>query len=156
MWERLIGAVLLLACGGSWTRARTAEQRAEAARVAAFCDLLHIVGEQVAVYCMPLDEIAAALPPDLAQAVGLHSEGLIPTFRAAADGLRDSSAAEALARVAARLGQGEQEDQVSLCRTAACSLEACRDRLNACAARERRARGTLCLTACMLVIILLW
>ena len=156
MWARLIGAVMLLACCGAWIHARTAAQRAEAARVAALCDLLLFVGEQVAVYCMPLDEIAAALPPDLAQAVGLRPEGLIPTLRAAADGIGDSSAAEALARVAARLGQGDQEDQVSLCRTAVASLEASRDRLHACAARESRARGALCLTACLLVIILLW
>lgn len=156
MWYRLIGGGLLLLCAGVWARDRTSAQRADVMRISALCDLLVHVGEQVATYCMPLDEIAATLPTDLAQACDLCAEGLIPTLAAASERIADGEAAAALARAAAQLGHGEQEDQVALCRATSATLGTCRDRLLARLARDRRARGTLCLTGCLLVIILLW
>lgn len=156
MWYRLIGGGLLLLCAGAWARERSAVQRTEAARVSALCDLLLYVGEQVAAYCMPLDEIAQNMPPDLAQRCGLHPEGIVRTVAESADQITDREAAAVLSRTAERLGRGEAEDQIALCRTAVTTLEACRDRLTVCAERDRRTRATLCMTGCLLVIILLW
>ena len=93
MWYRLIGGGLLLLCAGVWARDRTSAQRADVMRIAALCDLLVHVGEQVATYCMPLDEIAATLPTDLAQACDLCAEGLIPTLAAASERIADGEAA---------------------------------------------------------------
>ena len=156
MWYRLIGGGLLLLCGGLWARGMTAAQRTEAARVSALCDLLAHVGEQVAAYCMPLDEIAASLPPDLASACEADAEGVIPTLTRGAAQITDQEAVAVLTRTAARLGHGEQEDQIALCRAAVSALGTCRDRLLARLEHDRRARSTLCLTGCLLVIILLW
>ena len=156
MWPRLIGSGLLLLCGGLWTRGKTAAARAELARVAALCELFAYIGTQVEAYCLPLDEIVAGAAPDLRRACGLEEAPLLPTLTALGDTLRDTEAAETLSRAAARLGRGDPEDQVRLCRGVAQTLEKCRDRLSAAAARDGRARGTLCLTACLFVIILLW
>jgi stage III sporulation protein AC len=95
---------------------------------------------------MPLDEIAQNMPPDLAQRCGLHPEGIVRTVAESADQITDREAAAVLSRTAERLGRGEAEDQIALCRTAAATLEACRDRLTACAERDRRTRATVCMT----------
>ena len=156
MWTRLIGSGLLLLCAALWTRGKTAAARAELALVAALCELFAYIGEQVGAFGLPLGEIADGAPPDLRRICGLDGTPLAERLTALCAALEDSESADVLARAAVRLGRGDREDQVRLCRGTAEALGSCRDRLADRLTRDRRARGTLCLTACLYVIILLW
>ena len=156
MWLRLMGGLLLLGCGRLWVGERERADRRQIARLTDCCDLLTYIAEQIAALGLPLDEIAATLPPTLSAACPISDGDMAGALLSAAGQLRDGEAATVLSRTAARLGRGGREDQVSLCRTAAQTLGECRDRLAKQADRDRRGRATLCLTACLLVIILLW
>ena len=140
-----------------WYRAgRTAAERAEVARIRGAADLFATIGREIEAYCLPLDEIAATLPPTLSIACPITQGNMTEALLAAAAQMRDASAAAVLSRTAARLGRGGREDQVNLCRSAAQNLGKTRDLLTEQAERDHRGRRTLCLTACLLVIILLW
>lgn len=156
MWMRLIGSALLLGGCGVWAAGRTAAERAETARIRAAAELFTYIGREIEAYCLPLDEIAAAVPPDLRRACALEGNSLNLALEALGAQTSDPEAAEVLRRAAAHLGLGGREEQITLCRDAARVLSACSDRLAAQYARESRARRTLCITGCLMMIILLW
>ena len=151
-----MGGGLLLGCGLLWVMGKGEADRRELARLSSLCELLTYTAEQIAAFGLPLDEIAATLPPTLSIACPITQGNMTEALLAAAAQMRDASAAAVLSRTAARLGRGGREDQVNLCRSAAQNLGKTRDRLTEQAERDHRGRRTLCLTACLLVIILLW
>ena len=156
MWVRLIGSLCLLGGCGWWAAGRTAADRAEVARIQAAAELLTYVGREIAAYCLPLDEIAAALPPEVRRMCAVEDNSLHPAMEAMAARISDAEAAETLRRVAAHLGRGGCDEQVTLCRDAAQTLAACAARLSAQFERRRRERRTLCVTGCFMIVILLW
>lgn len=156
MWVRLIGSTLLLGGCGLWAAGRTAAGREEVARIRGAADLFAAIGREIEAYCLPLDEIAAALPSDLRRVCAIDGNSVNHALEYLGGQTSDSEAAEILHRAATHLGQGGREDQITLCRDAARTLGACAERLTARYAQERRARRTLCVTGCLMMIILLW
>lgn len=156
MWLKLIGTAILLLCGGLWANGQTRQERREATQVAALCDLFSHMGEQIETLCLPLDEILNSVSPALLSACGLTSPVSPDALSPLADQLRDSDAADIVARATAQLGRGCREDQVRLCRATAQSLSACRERMMGEVTRNTRARWTLTLTAMLCGVILLW
>lgn len=155
MWIKLIGAGMLLACGGLWAGAQTRAERAEITRVAAFGDLFARIGEQIETLCLPLDEILSHTPAEAIAACGCEGVGRA-VLRPAAERIEDTAAREILVRAVGQLGRGSREDQVKLCRGTAEALKVRSEKLAGEAERSARARGTLVMTACLGGIILLW
>ena len=151
-----MGGGLLVGCGWLLTMGKRTADRREIARLTDLCDLLTYIAEQIAAYGLPLDEIASTLPPTLSAVCRSRQDDIPAALLEAAGQIRDSTVADVLSRTAARLGRGGREDQVVLCRAAAQDLERTRDRLAEQADRDHRGRCTLCLTTCLLAVILLW
>ena len=152
---KLVGALLLLVCGGFWAETKNREEQRDIARVSALGVLLSQIGERIEGLCLPLDEILADLSPELLSACGMAA-GTMPHVRTAVRQVKDREAAAVLAQVSATLGRGTGEDQVRLCRTAVERLERCRERMRAAQKNNARARLTLVMSAALGGIILLW
>ena len=155
MWIKVIGAALLLLCGGLWCAVRGREERGEQVRAAALADLLARVGERIEGLCLPLEDILASLPPDLLDACGMAG-GSYEAMSAAMAALRDGQAAEILSHVSAQLGRGTREDQVRLCAAASGELYRRSRTMREECRKNGRARVALVMCAVLCGIILLW
>lgn len=152
---KVIGAALLLLCGGLWCAARGRDERGEQARVAAFAALFARVGERIEGLCLPLADILASLPPALPLACGM-AEGSCEALSAAMAAVQDSQAAEIMARAAAQLGRGTREDQVRLCAALSGELQRRSQAMREECRKNGRARAALVMCAALGGIILLW
>ena len=152
---KVIGAVVLLLCGGLWCALRAREELGEQARVAGFAALFARVGERIEGLCLPLDDILASLPPALLQACGM-AEGTYAALCAAMATVRDDQAAEMLARACAQLGRGTREDQVRLCAALSGELQRRSETMREDCRKNGRARAALVMCGALGGIILLW
>lgn len=152
---KVIGAALLLLCGGLWCALRGREEQEERVRVAALADLLARVGERIEGLCLPLDDILASLPPALLQACGM-AERTCEALSAAMAAVQDSQAAEIMARASVQLGRGTREDQVRLCAALSGELQRRSEAMREECRKNERARAALVMCAALGGIILLW
>ena len=149
------GVVLLLGCGGMWAGMKNRDERSDLTRVAAFGEMLVLIGGRIEDLCLPLDEILASLPSSLLSACDMAS-GDMACLYTSMGRVCDREASDILGQVTAQLGRGTREDQVRLCRSAAERLQRCHERMAAAWTKNARARVTLTVSAILGGIILLW